>query len=166
MEDTDAVLPHPADDPTLEPIRAAIRKLPPYPFRCNDDTMQTDYVKGLQACVTPEALREFIARWAPLWTIRFNPDTSFYADAEKSLAEGTYGDADALLGAVAYLRREPENEGMAAEMQRLMAESPLHQTAICVLMPCALVEMIRVSMHFGVPVNVAWIQAAGLVELF
>lgn len=166
MEDTDAVLPHPADDPTLDSIRAAIRKLPPYPFHCNEDTMQTDYVKGLQACVTPEALREFIALWAPLWTIRFNPDTSFYADAEKSLAEGTYGDADALLEAILYLRREPENEGAVAEMQRLMTESPMHQTAICVLMPCALVEMIRVSMHFGVPVNVAWIQAAGLVELF
>jgi hypothetical protein len=164
MEDTER--PHPADDPTLEPIRAAIRKLPPYPFRCNDDTMQTDYVKGLQACVTPEALREFIARWAPLWTIRFNTEPSFYADAEKSLAEGTYGDADALLGAVAYLRREPENEGMAAEMQRLMAESPLHQKAACVLMPGALIEMSIVSTHFGVPANVAWIQATGLVELF
>lgn len=164
MEDTE--LTHPADDPTLEPIRAAIRKLPPYPFHCRDDTMQTDYVKGLQACVTPEALREFIARWAPLWTIRFNPDTSFYADVEKSLAEGTYGNADALLDAILYLRREPENEVAVAEMERLMAENPLHQTAVCVLMPGALIEMIRVAMHFGVPVNVAWIQAAGLVELF
>lgn len=162
MEDTE--LPHPADDPTLEPIRAAIRKLPPYPFHCNDDTMQTDYVKGLQACVTPEALREFVARWAPLWTINFRePDVT--SVEEQSLAEGTFDEGE-VFAAMATLRQEASTDEARNELDRLMQDSLPHRTAMNALMPRAMIEMTIVANHFGAPVNVAWIQASGLVELF
>jgi hypothetical protein len=162
MEDTE--LPHPADDPTLEPIRAAIRKLPPYPFHCKDDTMQTDYVKGLQACVTPKALREFVARWAPLWTINFRePDVT--SVEEQSLAEGTFDEGE-VFAAMATLRQEASTDEARNELDRLMQDSLPHRTAMNALMPRAMIEMTIVANHFGAPVNVAWIQASGLVELF
>ena len=162
MEDTE--LPHPADDPTLEPIRAAIRKLPPYPFHYNDDTMQTDYVKGLQTCVTPEALREFVARWAPLWTINFRePDVT--SVEEQSLAEGTFDEGE-VFAAMATLRQEASTDEARNELDRLMQDSLPHRTAMNALMPRAMIEMTIVANHFGAPVNVAWIQASGLVELF
>ncbi len=155
---------HPADDPKLEPVRAAIRKLPPYPFAVNSDSMQTVYVEGIRACETPEALREFVARWAPLWTINFRePDVT--SVEEQSLMDGTY-DAGEVFAAMATLRQEASTDEARNELDRLMQDSLPHRTAMNVLMPRAMVEMTIVANHFGAPVNVAWVQATGLVELF
>lgn len=154
----------PADDPSLDPIREAVRKLPPYPFPVKGNEMQTDYVEGLKACATPDALREFIAQWAPLWTISFhNPGET--APEWDALVQGTY-DPGAVFTAIQALRQDVETEEAKVEVRRLLEESPPHRIALNVLMPHAMVEMLEVTTHFGVPVNVAWIQAAGLVELF
>mgnify|MGYP001002120462 CR=1 FL=1 len=156
--------PSPADDPSLDPIREAIRKLPPYPFPVKGDEMQTVYVEGLKTCTTPDELREFINQWRPLWTISFHSPGEMAPEWD-ALVQGTY-DPEAVFSAIQTLRREVETEEAREELMRLLEESPSHRIALNVLMPHAMVEMLEVTHHFGVPVNVAWIQAAGLVELF
>lgn len=154
----------PADDPSLEPIREAIRKLPPYPFPVKGDEMQTDYVKGLKTCATPGELQEFITRWSLLWSINFYRPGEMEPEWE-ALVQGTY-DPPEVFSAILKLRENPETEETMDEVRRLMEENVSYRIALNVLMPNAMLEMLNVSSHFGVPVNVAWIQAAGLVELF
>lgn len=152
----------PAIDPTLEPIREAVRKLPPYPFRVDGDEMRTDYVNGLKACETPDALRDFITRWAPLWTISFQEPGETFPEWD-ALVRGTY-DPDAVFAAIQVFRADTTPMG-EDELERLLLDLP-HRIAMDVLLPHAMVVMDGAANHFGVPVNVAWIQAVGLVELF
>lgn len=154
----------PAADPSLEPIRDAIRKLPPFPFPVNADTMSEQFLQEVRACTTSDSLRGFVARWSPLWSINFR-EPGVTSPEEESLVRGTY-DVDEVVNAMAYLRQEPETNEGREELERLMGESVPHKTAAHVLMPRAMVEMFMLSRYFGAPGNVAWIQAAGLVELF
>ena len=156
---------HPADDPSLEPVREAIRKLPPYPFSCKGDNMVESYVAALKACETSAELREHVSRWAPLWTINFSPEVHYYDAEEAALVAGTY-DVEAVFAAVARLRHPPKDDAEEAVLRGLMENDPVHRTAACVLMPGAMIHTSVVARYYGVPANVAWIQAAGLVELF
>jgi hypothetical protein len=147
-------------DPDLEQIREAIRKLPPYPFRVSGDTMATEYIEGLKGLHTPEGLLEFTNRWSAIWTINFRNPGVLHPDAEP-LVNGTYNPAE-VLPALNALRVEIPEE----DIRQTLRESSTHRVAAHIMAPSALMEMLLLAQHFNVPVNMAWIQAAGMDELF
>lgn len=153
---------HPSENPALEPIRQAIRSTPGYPFGVASDSFTERYVSGLKECDTADKLRDFVNAWKSLWTINFrNPGET--SKEEKSLVEGTW-DVEAVFAAMSDIREDSTKT--KDEMERLMAESIPHITAANIAMPRGHLEAHMVAEHFGVPSNVAWIQLAGLVELF
>lgn len=150
------------ENPALEPIRVAIRKLPPYPFTMDGDDLGNGYVVTLQRCATPADLKDLLTKWAPLWSINFAAPGMLDAE-EVAIVAGTY-DADEVFKALCEIRVWDEVRGAAA-LDKVLEESFAHRVAMHILMPHAMLEMFEIAQKFSTPMNGVWIQAAGLTEL-
>ena len=152
------------EDPRLDPIRAAVRSLPSYPFELDDDSVQSMYLDEFEAVDGPDSLRVFTTRWAPLWTINFREPGNLLPE-ELSLSSGQYNETE-VYAALVELNKEKADSGPNPELTEKLTNSVPYRTALYVKLPPALLHVFFVAEKYKAPFNMVWNQASGLTELF